>query len=403
MVAFTVKSGFKLYPIESFPVLVNRFAEGDYSPFKAWYLKLLDKWDHKKLKRRREELQQVIQKHKPELIFLDNFYYSDFPIIYGIDPKIRCVFLNVRFPSAPNEAGIPPSNVFSFPGFQSKLQWRKRKVHKYLKSLWKTLCYFGKSDHHMLSSMVKKFAVPTQFSIESKRQYSPAFREVEEWFLFPQQLDFPSQQLAPWQKYVPLGIDPERFELLPAALQTFVKKQTEIQDAKLIYCSLGSISKKQSTLSAGIDLKGFYQKIIDIAHMQPNWYFAVAIDAEISKALHNIPPNVFVAPFLPQLYLLKHAALMINHGGGSVNEAAYFGVPMLVFPINSKWDFNGNAARVVYHHLGLKASFQDSVQQISLAISSMLYDPQFKEAALHKANDLHFAINNFNINTHLSN
>lgn len=51
------------------------------------------------------------------------------------------------------------------------------------------------------------------------------------------------------------------------------------------------------------------------------------------RALGDLPPNVRAFANVPQLTLLRRAALFVTHGGmNSVNEALYYGVPMIVLP-----------------------------------------------------------------------
>lgn len=54
---------------------------------------------------------------------------------------------------------------------------------------------------------------------------------------------------------------------------------------------------------------------------------------KLVRALGDLPPNVRVFAKVPQLTLLCRAALFVTHGGmNSVNEALYYGVPMIVLP-----------------------------------------------------------------------
>jgi zeaxanthin glucosyltransferase len=76
--------------------------------------------------------------------------------------------------------------------------------------------------------------------------------------------------------------------------------------------------------------------------------------------------------------MLGRASIMITHGGlGGVKEAIFFGVPMIVFPC--RWDQPHNAARIVYHGLGVRGDINnDSVGQIHSLIDAVDKDPQFK-------------------------
>ena len=54
---------------------------------------------------------------------------------------------------------------------------------------------------------------------------------------------------------------------------------------------------------------------------------------KLVRALGDLPSNVRVFAKVPQLTLLRRAVLFVTHGGmNSVNEALFYGVPMIVLP-----------------------------------------------------------------------
>ena len=58
------------------------------------------------------------------------------------------------------------------------------------------------------------------------------------------------------------------------------------------------------------------------------------IYAEISQHKLQLPKNTLIFPYVPQLEVLKRASLFITHAGAnSVNEAIYYGVPMICVPM----------------------------------------------------------------------
>lgn len=89
----------------------------------------------------------------------------------------------------------------------------------------------------------------------------------------------------------------------------------------------------------------------------------------------KVPTNVFLFNQVPQLDLLRNCDMMITHGGlTSIKECIQQNVPMLVYPINRKFDQNGNAARVYFHNLGLRGNISsDSSENIRKKIYSILY------------------------------
>ncbi|WP_455643452.1 nucleotide disphospho-sugar-binding domain-containing protein [Parabacteroides sp.] len=121
----------------------------------------------------------------------------------------------------------------------------------------------------------------------------------------------------------------------------------------IIYCSLGtlSVADKKKAIS-------FLRKIRNVALMDNNLFFILSVGKGMQhEVLLPLPGNVVIFRQVPQYHLLQYSDLMITHGGmNSITECIYRQVPMLVYPLNRNWDQSGNAARVVFHGLGLKGS-----------------------------------------------
>ncbi len=74
------------------------------------------------------------------------------------------------------------------------------------------------------------------------------------------------------------------------------------------------------------------------------WRLALAHGSTPVERLGPLPEGAVVARHLPQVALLEHTDVFINHGGnGSVTEAATLGVPMVVLPFSTD-QFAGAAA-----------------------------------------------------------
>ena len=116
-----------------------------------------------------------------------------------------------------------------------------------------------------------------------------------------------------------------------------------IGDRKLIYISLGSLNT---------DFVDFYKTCVS-AFRNTDYYVYMSIGkkCEVSQ-LGEIPQNFRVESFLPQLEILERSDVFITHAGfNSVNEALYFGVPMLALPqVN---DQHMVAKRLVSMQLGI--------------------------------------------------
>jgi len=98
-------------------------------------------------------------------------------------------------------------------------------------------------------------------------------------------------------------------------------------------------------------------------------------------ALAPLPPNVVVRQTVPQVDLLRRAALFVTHGGmNSVNEAMYAGVPMLVVPQGA--DQPMVASRIAELGNGLAIRTQDVTEAtVRARARELLHDEQYRSAA----------------------
>jgi len=96
--------------------------------------------------------------------------------------------------------------------------------------------------------------------------------------------------------------------------------------------------------------------------------------------LGELPNNVHVFGWIPQLKVLANADLSINHGGiHTINECVHFEVPMLVYS-GKRSDQNGCAARVHYHQVGIMADKdKDESSHIRANIKEVLNQPIYRQ------------------------
>ena len=95
----------------------------------------------------------------------------------------------------------------------------------------------------------------------------------------------------------------------------------------------------------------------------------------------TVKGDVYIFNFVPQLQVLKGADLFITHGGlNSIREAINAEVPMLLYPVHPEFDPVGNAARIVYHQLGLRGNaVTDIDDEIDVKINELLSNPLYKK------------------------
>lgn len=96
--------------------------------------------------------------------------------------------------------------------------------------------------------------------------------------------------------------------------------------------------------------------------------------------LGAIPVNIMIFPFVSQLDVLQHADLFITHGGmDNVNEAIYYGVPVIVIPEGIDQLMVAN--RIA--ELGLGKRFKNNkitAKTLRKMAAAVLENPSYKEA-----------------------
>lgn len=154
------------------------------------------------------------------------------------------------------------------------------------------------------------------------------------------------------------------------------------QEKPLIYCSLGS----QAHTFA--ESKQFFQTIIDAMRSKTEWQMIIAVGKYLSTDFENVPANVRVVNWAPQLEVLKRATVMITHGGmGTIKECLFMGVPMIVFPMMRNQPMSG--ARVVYHGLGLRGDIHHvTVAQVQSLIEKIVQDDTYRQRVERMAQKL---------------
>jgi MGT family glycosyltransferase len=103
--------------------------------------------------------------------------------------------------------------------------------------------------------------------------------------------------------------------------------------------------------------------------------------AEWRHSPQELPPNLLVVPFAPQIEVLERAAAMITHAGmNSTLEALAAGVPLVAVPIAH--DQHGIAARIEWTGTGVRIPAAEChPDRLRKALQTVLGQPSFREAA----------------------
>jgi UDP:flavonoid glycosyltransferase YjiC (YdhE family) len=143
----------------------------------------------------------------------------------------------------------------------------------------------------------------------------------------------------------------------------------------LVLCAFGSQARRYSALPY------ISNCLVEAAQRFPSLQFVIAgRHNNDSKWMIDVAStNIKVSRFIPQLRLLSKTCLLVSHGGlGTIKEAIYMGVPLLIIPFG--YDQPRNAQRVRALHLGESVDCaQVTASAITAAITSILSSPVYSE------------------------
>ncbi len=299
-----------------------------------------------------------IKKHRPDLLILD-IHYTALIIpfnYYGVPVVVASTKIGLD-----KDYGVPPLNSSVIPdrnlmniamiekAWQKELD-QKRRFNKYFDFLEDIAEKYEFDFHHYFYQ--EKAIVPFGFH----------FPELIFWDL---EFDFLRTESGLKNKYY-LGnqIDVDRKE-----------DAIPIDGEHIIYVSLGSrlnnLTDHKLTL---------LKEILKAAKGLLNFEFVIATSTFKNELRSMVAsPNITLLEYAPQISLLSKSLLMITHAGGnSVKECIRMGVPMLCYPFEH--DQFGNAARVVYHRVGLRGvSTEDKADDIRQKISTIIQSKKIKK------------------------
>ena len=143
-------------------------------------------------------------------------------------------------------------------------------------------------------------------------------------------------------------LDPDKFVYLDGCVRREtasyeIPQFKKNNDAPLIYLSYGTLG------GADVDL---IKRIIKL--LGTSKYRVLVNVGDYLSEYDSIPDNVIIDKWFPQIAVLPHVDLFIQHGGNnSFNESLYFAKPALIMPF--VWDGHDNAQRVndTKHGIGM--------------------------------------------------
>lgn len=282
--------------------------------------------------------ERLLAQIDPDLVVADSMLPYLALTAYGASRP--AVLLNVVLPSD-QALAVPPcdSRAIPAPGLAGRLRnalhWKHYLFRKGLRKQALRCVGCDADLSGALRKMARRAGFPDEW-IDFRTSMGPALR-MPEIVLCPRDLDFPHSEV-PSRHYVEPAIDLDRNGA------EFPWHRLD-SGKPLIYCAMGSQSHRNG--AAG----GVVNMAVEAVRGRDDWQLVVATGTGAGNGPAEELPNVIRMEHVPQLEVLRRAALMITHGGlGSIKECIYFGVPMIVFPLMR--DQPGNGARVAHKGLG---------------------------------------------------
>lgn len=143
------------------------------------------------------------------------------------------------------------------------------------------------------------------------------------------------------------------------------------KDQDIIYISFGSQIYHQPEL---------FNVLFKAVKDKPIQVVATVNELMNSDLLGDIPDNVILSYYTPQLEVLPKISVMVTHGGAnSVMEAIYFSVPMLIIPLCN--DQFHQAHYVEKNNIGIQLDFNNiSSEQCWMTLENLLASSSIKNS-----------------------
>ncbi len=320
------------------------------------------------------EFSQLLQEDPPDLVLVDGEMHEHIVVAMGSSAPIA--LLNT-FASIWRRPGLPPTHRLARPGVGWKgtpwgmaALWTELRLRK-VRTAWRLRFRDAGCDR---LSLLRHLARQAGAEFESEADFSQwliplTYRTLPVLSLHALEFEFPHEPrpgvhyvgpLVPSERPGPVLGPSEQLRLDAAYMRSR-------EGGKLIYAGFGS------EFTTG---RSFIEALL--AALQPEWELLLSTGGrDCPEWLQDLPPNVHVFPWLPQLKVLREADVAVTHGGiNTVDECVLARVPMLV-RCGHETDMAGNTSRVVHHGLGLEAS--ERSQDLRLQLDRMFADERFSQ------------------------
>lgn len=332
-----------------------------------------------------EDFARDLRNLSPDMVLLNGEMHEH--IFVAASSEIPVVLLN-SFVSIWRRRGLPPPHHLVRPGIGWKgtrigmwLLWTLLRLRKWRTATSLRIRRLGCDRLSILRRLAQELGFDFHRETDAGQWLIPfTYRRFPVLSLHALEFEFPHRPAEEVHYVGPMVLasridrplpksDRSRLESILARCGPHARRHAETE-GQLIYAAFGSAC---STNLA------FLRKLMGVVEERPNWELVLSLSERMTPdTLGPIPERVHVFSWVPQLELLKHADVVVTHGGiNTIDECVLHGVPMLMH-CGFETDMGGNTARVVHHGIGLSARQRDRTADLRKHLDRLLREPDLR-------------------------
>lgn len=319
---------------------------------------------------RKLDLISIVEQVEPSFLIIDSFIGCDLICMYELIRRkgIKVCFINTMCYFFSKK--LPPldSDLLPDKRYKIKVSHYKRMSVAKIKYLYEWVYLLGRTTKRIIRKNILTESLSLYPELEDNMPIGISFTSIPHVIMSIPEFDFVRNPDSN-KFYVGSYLCEDRAEVMDRNYKD--QLESVLQDINdTIFISLGSLANwnKGKVLS-------FFHKMMKVARLSPDRSFLFSsVPEKLIESVREIPTNVHLfSCLLPQMYVLSKVKLFICHGGmNSIRESISQRVPMLFFPINSKFDQISNASKAQYHGIGKRIYPNENVENICRHINSAL-------------------------------
>ena len=322
----------------------------------------------------------TVRAHGPDLLLIDGEMHEH--IIAASQTGVPMALLNT-FASIWRQPGLPPAHCAVRPGVGWKgtrpgieLLWLALRLRKLRVASTLRARRFGCDRISLLNQLAESVGFDLRRETDASQWLMPfTYRRLPVLSLHALEFEFPHRP-PPGVRYVgPMVLEHRGADVMTPGekerLEAVFERRRDAGGSRtLIFAGFGSVFSTEPAL---------LHRLLGIVRERPSWELVVSLSGRVPTAdLDPLPERVHVFSWVPQVDVLRHADVVVTHGGiNTIDECVVSGVPMLVY-CGGETDMAGNTARVEHHGIGIAGDRRrDGTGDIRRHIDRLLSEPSF--------------------------